>query len=55
MDYHDSSAGMARLAVMKYAATVPEKKGTVFFNPGDVLYLLLASLKLMFSVYRWTW
>ena len=44
MDYHDSSAGTARLAVMKYAATAPEKKGTIFFNPGDALHLLLASL-----------
>ena len=44
MDYHNSSAGTARLAVIKYAATVPEKKGTVFFNPGDELYLFLANL-----------
>ena len=44
MDYHDSSAGTARLAVIKYAATVPRKKGTVFFNPGDALYLFLTSL-----------
>ena len=35
MDYHDSSAGKARLAVIKYASTVPKKQGTVFFNPGD--------------------
>jgi hypothetical protein len=34
MDYHDSSAGTARLAVIKYAATAP-KKGTIFFNPGE--------------------
>ena len=40
MDYHDSSAGAASLAVIKYAATVPEKKGTVFFNPGDALHPL---------------
>ena len=38
MDYHDSSAGIARLAVTKYAATVPEKQGTIFFNPGDSLH-----------------
>ena len=37
MDYHDSSAGTARLAVIKYAATVPKKAGTIFFNPGDPL------------------
>ena len=41
MDYHDSSAGIARLAVIKYAATVPEKKGTIFFNPGYALHLSL--------------
>lgn len=44
MDYHDSSAGTARLAVIKYAATIPEKNGTIFFNPGDVPRLLLGSL-----------
>ena len=35
MDYHDSSAGKARLAVIKYSATAPNKRGTIFFNPGD--------------------
>ena len=35
MDYHDSSAGTARLAVIKYSATAPNKRGTIFFNPGD--------------------
>ena len=40
MDYHDSSAGTANLAVIKYSATVPEKKGTIFFNPGDALHPL---------------
>jgi pimeloyl-ACP methyl ester carboxylesterase len=25
---------MARLAVVKYRATVPKKKGTLFLNPG---------------------
>jgi hypothetical protein len=35
MDYHDSSAGTARLAVIKYTATAPKKLGTIFFNPGD--------------------
>ena len=35
MDYHDSSAGTANLAVIKYAAAEPGKsKGTVFMNPG---------------------
>ncbi|KAF9793484.1 hypothetical protein BJ322DRAFT_132608 [Thelephora terrestris] len=33
MDYHDSSAGNARLAVTKYAATA-NKLGSIFFNPG---------------------
>ena len=41
MDYHDSSAGKARLAVIKYAATASKKLGSVFFNPGDPLPLLL--------------
>jgi hypothetical protein len=39
MDYHDSSAGTARLAVIKYAATASKKLGTIFFNPGDPLHL----------------
>jgi hypothetical protein len=40
MDYHDSSAGTARLAVIKYAATAPKKLGTIFFNPGDPFHPL---------------
>ena len=36
MDYFDSSAGKARLAVAKYRATVPNKKGTLFVNPGTI-------------------
>ena len=43
MDYHDNSAGTARLAVIKYAATVPNKAGTLFFNPGDPLRLPFVS------------
>lgn len=35
MDYHDWQAGKARLAVIKYAATVPQKNGTLFVNPGE--------------------
>ena len=35
MDYHDSSAGKARLAVIKYVATAPKKQGTLFVNPGN--------------------
>jgi len=34
MDYFDSAAGKARLAVVKYQATVPNKRGTLFANPG---------------------
>ena len=41
MDYHDSSAGSARLAVAKYAATNPEKLGSIFFNPGTLVGPLL--------------
>ena len=40
MDYHDDSAGNARLAVIKLAAT-QNKLGTVFFNPGNPLHLPL--------------
>ena len=35
MDYHNSSAGTATLAVIKYTASEPGKsKGSVFMNPG---------------------
>jgi len=36
MDYFDSTAGKARLALVKYQATVPNKKGTLFTNPGMI-------------------
>jgi len=36
MDYFDSTAGKARLALVKYQATVPNKKGTLFVNPGAI-------------------
>lgn len=54
MDYHDNSAGTARLAVIKYAATVPEKQGTIFFNPGDPLLSVVRGVQLTSPVYRWT-
>lgn len=35
MDYHNSSAGTAKIAVIKYTAAEPGKsKGSVFINPG---------------------
>ena len=35
MDYHNSSAGTANIAVIKYTAVAPGKsKGSVFINPG---------------------
>jgi hypothetical protein len=35
MDYHNSSAGTAKLAVIKYTAAKPgESKGSIFMNPG---------------------
>ncbi|KAF9782870.1 hypothetical protein BJ322DRAFT_180338 [Thelephora terrestris] len=35
MDYHDSSAGIATLAVIKYTTVEPGKsKGSIFVNPG---------------------
>jgi len=36
MDYFNSGAGKARLALVKYQATVPNKKGTLFTNPGTI-------------------
>lgn len=36
MDYFHSASGKARLAVVKYRATVPQKKGTLFVNPGAI-------------------
>ena len=50
MDYHDSSAGTARLAVIKYAATVPEK---IFFNPGDALRPPPVASD-QYPIHRWT-
>jgi len=47
MDYHDSSAGNARLAVIKYPATA-EKLGTVFFNPGHPLRFLARGSPLIY-------
>ena len=35
MDYHDPSAGKARLAIARYAATASQKIGTLFANPGE--------------------
>lgn len=43
MDYHDDTAGTARLAVIKYSATASRKLGTIFFNPGNSLYPPLQS------------
>ena len=36
MDYFNSSAGKARLAVVKYQATATNKKGSLFVNPGTI-------------------
>jgi len=36
MDYFDPTAGKASLAVVKYQATVKNKKGTLFTNPGAI-------------------
>jgi len=47
MDYHDNSAGNARLAVIKSPATA-EKLGTVFFNPGHPLRFLARSSPLIY-------
>jgi hypothetical protein len=37
MDYHDSSAGNARIAVARYAAT-GNRQGGLFLNPGEPLF-----------------
>ena len=34
LDYHDSSVGNARLAIVKANAT-GERRGSVFYNPGQ--------------------
>jgi len=36
MDHSDPAVGKARLAVAKYQATVPEKKGTLFVKFGAI-------------------
>ena len=53
MDYHDSSAGNARLAVIKMAATA-NKLGTIFFNPGSSLHSSFAFFYQYPMLYRWT-
>jgi len=53
MDYHDSSAGNARLAVIKLAAT-GKKLGTVFFNPGSSPHPPLVTFHQYQTFYRWT-
>jgi hypothetical protein len=47
MDYFNPTAGNARLAVIKYRATVPNKKGTLFMNPGmfSAAFVLIKSLR----------
>ena len=37
LDYNDPSVGNARLAIIKANAT-GERRGTVFFNPGESRY-----------------
>jgi len=53
MDYHDSSAGNARLAVIKLAATA-NKLGTIFFNPGNSLRVRFVVVLRRSNFYRWT-
>ena len=55
MDYHDSSAGNARLAVAKYAATASKKLGSIFFNPGSQTHPPSLFLPLIPHFYRRTW
>ena len=44
MDYHDSSAGNARLALTKLPATA-KKLGTIFFSPGNPIRLLFVAFR----------
>ena len=54
MDYHDSSAGKARLAVARYAGSPSEKLGTLFFNPGDKIGSPFLISPLIHNPGRWT-
>ena len=40
MDYHNSSAGTATLAVIKYTSERGKSKGSVFMNPGGYRFPL---------------
>lgn len=55
MDYHDSSAGYARLAVARYVATGSKKLGSVFYNPGDQIYSPFVTFPLIPNLRRRTW
>ena len=55
MDYHDSSAGNARLAVAKYAGTASKKLGTIFFNPGKIVDASPVIFPLIHKSCRWSW
>ena len=55
MDYHDSSAGTANLAVIKYTTVESGKsKGSIFINPGlhpcSALRMVVLTCLL-----RWSW
>ncbi len=53
LDYHDASAGTARLAVVTASAT-GERRGSLFFNPGSRSPNLLYSVLLTVGYYRRT-
>lgn len=56
MDYFDPAAGKARLAVVKYRATVLQKKGTLFLNPGASAGTSVLMMKILtLELYRWSW
>ena len=55
MDYHDSSAGTARLAVVKYAAIPSKKLGSLFVNPGDPIDPSFTISSLIHILRRWAW
>jgi hypothetical protein len=51
MDYHNSSAGTANLAVIKYTTAKPGKtKGSIFINPG---VYSRSALRMAALIYFW--
>ncbi len=54
LDYQDPSVGTARLAIVKANAT-GERRGSLFFNPGQLPQFLSTRKSLTPQHRRWTW